>query len=209
MEILIYGAGVVGSFFAATLQHGGHTVSILARGKRYSDINKQGIVLYDPLEEKEVTARVQVVETLDPEDFYDMVIVAMKKNQVPHVLPILAQNTRIPSILFMVNNAEGPEPFISALGKERVVLSFSATGGELTEHGVQCLLSDTYEIPLGSVNEHSHLDEIICAFNQADISVNIYGDMDSWLKYHVALVSPLANAVILAGGTPNSQKIPP
>ncbi|MBU7044378.1 MAG: hypothetical protein HXS47_12380 [Theionarchaea archaeon] len=81
MEILIYGAGVVGSFFAATLQQGEYIVSILARGKRFSYIKNQGIVLYDPLQKKEVTTRVKVVETLYPENFYDMVIVAMKKNQ--------------------------------------------------------------------------------------------------------------------------------
>ncbi|MBU7044379.1 MAG: hypothetical protein HXS47_12385 [Theionarchaea archaeon] len=109
----------------------------------------------------------------------------------------------------MVNTAEGPEPFISALGKERVVLSFSATGGELTEHGVECLLSDTYEIPLGSVNEHSHLDEIICAFNQADIGVNIYGDMDSWLKYHDPWFLPWPMLLSWPMGPPNSQKILP
>jgi 2-dehydropantoate 2-reductase len=201
MDILIYGAGVVGSFFAAILQNSGHHVSILARGKRLSDIKDRGIILYDPLQKKQITARVRVVETLEPEDFYDMVIVAMRKHQVNHILPILAHNKKIHSVVFMVNNAEGPELFIAALGKERVLLSFSATGGELTDDRIECLLSTSYEIPMGCVNEPPHLDEIIWGFEQAGIRVRIIEDMDAWLKYHVALVSPLANAVIVCGGT--------
>ncbi|MFN2110632.1 MAG: ketopantoate reductase family protein, partial [Anaerolineae bacterium] len=42
MKILIYGAGPLGSVFAARLHQGGHDVSILARGQRLADLREHG-----------------------------------------------------------------------------------------------------------------------------------------------------------------------
>ena len=47
MKILIYGAGVLGSFYAARLHTAGHTVTLLARGQRLADLRAHGIVLED------------------------------------------------------------------------------------------------------------------------------------------------------------------
>ncbi len=45
MRILFYGAGVLGSLYAARLQEARQEVSILARGQRLADIREHGIVL--------------------------------------------------------------------------------------------------------------------------------------------------------------------
>lgn len=47
MRILFYGAGVLGSLYAARLQEARQEVSILARGQRLADIREHGIVLED------------------------------------------------------------------------------------------------------------------------------------------------------------------
>lgn len=199
MKILIYGAGVVGSFFAVQLKHGGHDVWVLARGKRLSDIQEHGIVLEDALTGRQTVTHIDVVETLKPEDKYDIVLVTMRKNQVKHILPILAEN-KTPAVIFMVNNAEGPAEFVSALGADRVFFSFSATGGVRKGHIISCLIPKSPVIPLGGMSgQTQHTEEIIKAFSQAHINTHVY-DMDAWLKYHVAIVSPLGNAVLLAGG---------
>jgi ketopantoate reductase len=41
MKILVYGAGVIGTLYAARLQQEGHQVTILARGSRLADIRRQ------------------------------------------------------------------------------------------------------------------------------------------------------------------------
>lgn len=43
MRILVYGAGNIGSLYAALLKQSGQDVSILARGKRLADISQRGI----------------------------------------------------------------------------------------------------------------------------------------------------------------------
>ena len=46
-KILVYGAGPLGSLFAARLQEGENDVSILAWGQRLTDLREHGIVLHD------------------------------------------------------------------------------------------------------------------------------------------------------------------
>ena len=47
MKILVYGAGVLGSLYAARLKESGLDVSILARSRRLADIREHGIELED------------------------------------------------------------------------------------------------------------------------------------------------------------------
>ena len=70
-----------------------------------------------------------LIAALAPDDVYVYVLVIVRKNQVPDLLPILAQN-RSPNIVFMVNNPSGPELYTSALGQKRVMLGFVFAGGK-------------------------------------------------------------------------------
>jgi 2-dehydropantoate 2-reductase len=128
MKILVYGAGVLGSFYAARLQEAGNDVSILARRRRLTDLREHGIILEDATTGHRTTTRVNIVEHLAPEDAYDLVIVLVPKNHVSEVLPVLAANRHTPNVLFMGNNAAGPGEMIEALGRERVLLGFPGAG---------------------------------------------------------------------------------
>ncbi len=117
MKILVYGAGPLGSLFAARLHEGGHEVALLARGQRLADLREQGIVLVNTQTGAEAVARPRLVERLDPEDAYDLVLVIMRKNRALEILPTLAANHHSPNILFFMNNAAGPEELVKALGQ--------------------------------------------------------------------------------------------
>ncbi len=45
MRILVFGAGVIGSVYAGNLLRAGHQVTVLARGRRLSDLTSSGLVL--------------------------------------------------------------------------------------------------------------------------------------------------------------------
>ena len=96
MKILVYGAGPLGSLFAARLHEAGHNVSLLARGQRLADLRKYGIVLVDTQTDQETVAHPQIAERLDPQDVYELVLVIMRKNRVLEILPILAANQHTP-----------------------------------------------------------------------------------------------------------------
>lgn len=58
--ILVYGAGPLGSLFAARLQRGGNDVSILSRGQCLAELREHGIVLIDVQTQTQTVTRVEV-----------------------------------------------------------------------------------------------------------------------------------------------------
>jgi 2-dehydropantoate 2-reductase len=204
MRILFYGAGVMGSLYAARLKESGQDVSVLARGQRLADIIEHGIVLEDVSTGRRTTTRVNVVERLAPEDIYDLVVVMMPKNHVPEILPTLAANRFTPNVLFMFNNAAGPDEMIDALSRESVLIGFPGAGGTQKGHVVRYLVVSGRQQPTtfgesdGSTTPR--LEQIAGLFKSAGFPVAIISQMDAWLKTHAAEVSPMANALYMAGG---------
>ena len=129
MKILIYGAGVIGSIFAYMLKIGKNEVKILARGKRLEELRTNGIIINDEIFEKEYQTKIDVVEQLAPEDYYDVVFIIMPRHQTSNILRILANNTKVPTYLFVGNNVTGAKEYSQALGKERILLGFGGPGG--------------------------------------------------------------------------------
>ena len=204
MKILFYGAGVMGSLYAARLQDSGQDVSVLARGQRLADIREHGIVLDDMSTGSKSTTRVNVVEQLDSQDAYDLVVVMMPKNQVSKILPVLAANLNTPNVLFMFNNAGGPDEIVNALGRERVLLGFPGAGGIWKDHVIRYMVVSGRQQPttLGELDGSStpRLEQIAGVFKGAGFPVAVSSQIDAWLKTHVAEISPVANALYMAGG---------
>jgi 2-dehydropantoate 2-reductase len=204
MDILIYGAGVLGSLYAARLKEAGHRVSILAKGARFEQIRDHGIILTN-LETGELTCtQVPVVDHLDPQAVYDLIIVLVRKNQLPVILPALAANQHSPHILIMLNNAAGWQEILAALGPQRVLIGFPGAGGTRQGLVVQYqilpgrLQPTTLGEPDGSLSPR--LLNIAQRLTAAGFPTALTSNMDAWLKTHVALFSPLTNAIYLAGG---------
>ncbi|MEN6523579.1 MAG: 2-dehydropantoate 2-reductase N-terminal domain-containing protein [Anaerolineaceae bacterium] len=205
MKILVYGAGVLGSLFAAKLAKAGEDVTILARGERLEQIQQHGIVLARLPDNNLSVTNVKTTSTLAPEDSYDLVIVFVRRDQLDSVLPFLAINHGTPNVLFMVNNAGGPDVLINALGKERVLLGFPGASGVRGKFIVryQLVPGGLQPTTIGELDGHitPRLVKIVRILRNAGFDVATCNHMDAWLKTHVALVSPIANAIYLAGGS--------
>ncbi len=204
MRVLVLGAGVLGSLYAARLQDSGHDVTVLARGRRLADLRERGIVLVESSTGRQTITPVAVVDRLEADVVYDWVVVLVRKNQLEEVLPILEANRTTPNILLMVNNASGVEAIADRLGRDRVVLAFPGAGGVREGAVVR------YEIVSGLIQPTTlgELDGAITprllamaeVLRMAGFPVETSNAMDAWLKTHVAVVSPVANAIYLAGG---------
>jgi len=88
MKTLIFGAGPLGSLYAYLLHIAGNDVTILARNEHYKFLKENGIVLVNEFTHEKVIEKVNVVDVLKEEDFYDLVIVLIRKNNIKNVLPI-------------------------------------------------------------------------------------------------------------------------
>jgi 2-dehydropantoate 2-reductase len=210
MKILVYGAGPLGSLFAARLHEAGHDVFLLARGQRLADLREFGIVLVDTQTEKETVAHPCIVERLAPEDAYDLVLVIMRKNRVLEILPVLAANCHTPNVLFLMNNAAGPGELVEALGQERVLTGFPMAAGYRRGHVVYYMIGarpgKKAMIPIGEVDGRitprlQQVGRILASMDGFDVDLRT--DMDAWLKTHVAMLMPSLAPAMRAAGRDN------
>jgi ketopantoate reductase len=208
-KILVYGAGPLGSIFAARLQEGGNDVSLLARGQRLADLREHGIVLHDVNTSQQTVTQATIVEDLAPDDAYDLVLVIMRKNHALKILPVLAANQHTPNVLFLMNNGAGPGELTEALGPERVLIGFPNSAGYREGHVVHCLAGteeDKATIPFGEVGGRitARTRQVARILESAvGYDTEIRTDMDAWLKTHVALLFPSLGPALYAAGTDN------
>ncbi len=202
VKVLIVGAGVIGSFNAARLADAGRDVTLLARGRRLADLLEYGVVLEDFRTGRRTTTRVPLAERLAPEDAYDLAVVVPRRNQIPSVLPMLAANHRIPSVLFLGNNAAGPQDLTEALGRERVLLGMANAGGAREGHVVRYLWWRFMPLLFGELDDATtpRSKAIARWFRGAGLSAYTVRNVDAYLKTHAAGLPAAAGAAYLAGG---------
>ena len=181
------------------MKQSGLGVTLLAHNKRLQDVKAHGIVLEHALTGKREVVAVPVVEHLDDNDAYDLIVVLVRKNQLASVLPAPASHKATPNILFMVNNPSGYADWANAAGRERLVLGFAGVGGTLVGHVVRyvVVLRVLQSTTFGELNGASsaRLKKIVHAFRSAGFPTATTSNMDAWQKTHVAWISPLANAL--------------
>ena len=202
MRTLVFGAGPLGCLYAHRLDKAGKDVTILARGDRHDWIQANGLLLVDEIVGKQETTRPRVVEVLRPDDEYDLVVVLIRKNKLAPVFQVLAKNNNISNILFMGNNALGFGSYFDALPKEKLLFGFPGAGGGVREH-VVCYADrekpggKRKAITIGEIDGETRerTRAIKSLFGSSGVPVDLTSDIDGWLKYHVALVSPLVNAL--------------
>jgi 2-dehydropantoate 2-reductase len=201
MKILVFGAGVIGSYYAAKLYQSKIDVSILARGEKFRDINDNGVVIEDFFTGEQTVSRIRVIDKPDHEA-YDLVMVTIQMVHINYVLPVLSQFTNAKSFLFVGNNVNGFENISKHLGPSKLLAGFGAIGGKRNGHKVFYADADpkrpNKKIPLvvGKVNAFSNqeFNKIKQLFEGANINVQVEDDVDGWLKTHVAMILGLASA---------------
>lgn len=204
MRLLIFGAGVLGSLYAVKLLAAGHEVTVLARGRRASQLRADGLVVQE-YGGSRLRAHVSVIDSLDPESSYEHVLVLVRNDQVESVLPSLAANKATPSVVFMFNNLVGPQRLVNVLGHDRVVLGFPGAAGERAADGsvvATVLPALIQKTTVGEIDGRftPRIRALAAALREAGFPTAISGRMDAWLKTHVALVCPIADAIYAASG---------
>lgn len=200
MNILIYGAGVVGSVYAVRLQEAGHRVTLLARGQRAESLRRHGIQLENAATGRKTTSQVSIVEELAPTDSYDVVLVTVRFNQLDTVVPSLAANSQVPTLLFLLNNPTGMEQF-GRLATQRIVIGFPAVGGVRKGNVVHYMTLDQQPTMLGEVDGRKtpRLRQLAAIFKQAGFKARLSTDMQAWLQIHALMDVCIISATIMAG----------
>jgi 2-dehydropantoate 2-reductase len=202
VQALFFGAGPLGCVYAHLLHEAGKDVTVLARGERHDWLKENGLVLLNGLTGQTNSSRVNVVSELKPEDEYDLAIVLIRKNKLLPVFEILAASPGVKNVMFMGNNALGFDEYVKRLPVEKLLFGFPGAGGGIREQVVHYADREKPKgkrraVTIGEIDGRSRerTMAIKSLFESAGVPVDTTTNIDGWLKYHVARVSPLVGAL--------------
>ena len=203
MRVVVIGAGVLGSLYGARLAAAGHSVTVVARGDRLTELQRAPILISNDESGVVAAATVNVVTKLEPDDNHELALVLVRADQIDDLLPNLAANRGVKTFLFMHNRAAGVSALAQAIGPERVLLGFPGAGGWLDGATVRYRLVPEQPTTLGEPNGRlsPRLLQIAKIFEEAGFTVALNRRMDDWLKTHAMLVIAIAGAIYLADGS--------
>ena len=199
MNLLIYGAGVIGCLYAALFSDAGHNVTIYARGQRLEILKKNGL-LYSQ-NNRIMKAELTIIDKLEDDDLYDFIFLPVRENQVYIALRELKNNCS-PNIVTMVNTLEPYSNWEEICGKGRIVPAFPGAGGSFDENVLHASLTPRFIQPTTfaeiSGEKTERLLKLASLFKQANIPYQIVQDMHAWQLSHLAMVVPIADAYYMA-----------
>jgi 2-dehydropantoate 2-reductase len=175
MKILVYGAGVIGSIYAARLYETGEDVTLLARDQHYERLQKNGIVLHNVLTGKQSTSFVNLKEELDSDDSYDLIIITVRLDQVETIVPSLKQNRFSPLITLMFNFPESLDQLANELKPKHVIAGFPGVGGILHDDHIEYIQINQQQTAIGELDGRSSncIKEIKALFSGAGFKTTI------------------------------------
>ena len=195
MKLLIYGAGVIGSLYAAAFAEAGYNTTVYARGERLEVLQTLGLQ-YEK-SGKVGKANVTVIGTLENDDWYDFIFLTVKENQVRTALEELKLNIS-PNIVTMVNTLEPYGNWERICGTGRIIPAFPGAGGSY-ENGIlnadftpRIIQVTTFAEING--NKSKRLKKLAALFTASNIPHGIVKDMHCWQLCHLAMVVPIADA---------------
>ena len=196
MRILIYGAGVIGSLYAALFAEAGYDTSIYARGKRLEFLKKNGL-LYKKNQNIR-RAKATILGELSDNDAYDFILLTVRENQLYEALTEL-KNNKSNIIVTMVNSLDSYKKWEDIVGKGRILPAFPGAGGSINNDGIldaaltpRMIQPTTFAEISGNKSEKTKQFSKI--LRHAHIPYQKVVDMHMWQLCHLAMVVPIADA---------------
>ena len=205
MRILIYGAGVIGSLYAALFSKSGVDTAVYARGQRLENLRLNG--LRHEKDGRIQTADVRVLDTLAADDIYDFIFLTVRENQLHEALKQLREN-QSPCIVTMVNSLEDYGVWEQLCGSGRILPAFPGAGGGFENGVLHAALTPRLIQPttfgILSHEQESEAKQLRTLFKRAKIPYQQVKDMHAWQLCHLALVVPIADAYYEADDPANA-----
>jgi 2-dehydropantoate 2-reductase len=193
--MLIVGAGVIGTVYGAHLVAAGHKVCVLSHGPRTDEVAVSGLSAREVGGAGHADADVEVVP--DASGDYDIVLVAVRCDQLASACAGLAVLAGEPAILFFGNNPAG-RPALPGGMPGVTYLGFPGIGGVLADGMASYVRIRQQPTALPQTSDH-RLAELESALSSRAFAVQRVADMDGWLAYHAAFIACIAAALYRCG----------
>lgn len=202
MKILVYGAGVIGSIYAAKLFDAKNDVTLLARGDRFERLQQNGVTLKEQLTGKKVTAHPPLTQQLSIHDFYDLIIVTVRLDQLESVMPDLKNNSGSLLVMFMLNYPDNIQSITDQLKPKHVIFGFPGVGGIFKENAIDFIQIKQQKTTIGETNgeKPETIKKLKSLFKTAGFNVDVNENIQAWLKTHAVFMACISAAIIKVNG---------
>lgn len=204
-KVLVFGAGVIGTYLAHVLIEAGNDVTILAREERAKSLNENGLVIYHHLQKKTTTNKVKALTDVEGLAF-DATFVVMPYHKLRSALPLICTfNTKL--LVLVGNNLSSAEIHQeikhNAPGIKKVLFGFQVSGGKKEEKSYVCERLGASWMDIGQL--HGETDArlkkwVENLFKGTKYKINWKGDMENYLICHPAAILPIAYLSYICGG---------
>jgi len=198
VKMLIVGAGVIGTVYGAHIAAAGNKVSVLSHPPRTDEVAAGGLRARDVLGGGRVDAEAGVVP--DAGGDYDVVLVAVRRDQLASACAGLAVLAGKPAVVFFGNNPAGRLAIPGDVPGD-VCLGFPGVGGVMAGGIADYVRIRQQPTALPQASD-PRLAALESALSGRGFAVQRVIDMDGWLAYHAAFVACVAAALYRCGTDP-------
>jgi 2-dehydropantoate 2-reductase len=197
MKTLIVGTGVIGTIYGWALAEAGVDVTHYVRpGKKVGDILE---VKLDVLDERKghkpnnlTSYTMRCVDSVKPEDQYELFILPVNANQLKDVLEVLVPCSGEAIFLTLTSNWDGTATLDALLPRERYLLGYADGGGTIRDSVYWTNLGAEIHLGEADGNTSQKLLRVKALFEKADMKPDLQPNMLYWLWVHNASATGFA-----------------
>ena len=197
MKILVCGSGIIGSLLIHTLAAAGNDVSVLARGKRFDELNSVGLRTKRHGKKQIMTDKVRAVREIPTDEHFDIIFSPMQCAQQFELLDGFAA-ADCDAVVLIGNNIYAPEMqerILSGSVKPKTILfAFQGTGGSRRDDYIETVSIGSVGMTIGGLDSEAPSEAkmlIEKAFKGVKYRLTWEDNMNAWYICHLAFVIPV------------------
>ncbi len=178
MKTLIVGTGVIGVTYGWALSEAGHDVTHFVKSGRQEQL-KEGVTL-DLIDDRKRHKKINTakylpkyVESLAPNDHYELIILPLHFHQVEAALQALVPLAGDAVFLDLGSNWNGMEAIDKLIPRERFLLGFPYGGGTIENGTYVTYLGPKVYVGNADGTHTDQLERVKSLFAQADIQTDM------------------------------------
>lgn len=196
MRIIVVGAGVIGSTYAARLAAAGEDVTVIARGRRLTEVANDGLRVF--FGQRMLAPRVELLTGSASLPASDVVLVAVRAGQIASALE-LVETAPGATVLFLQHLGAAAPDIVDHIGAERTVFAFPGVGGLIHDDGtVEYVEVAAQPTTIDARAPRAALVQRLIA--STGLRLAMENDMFGWFATHEVFIACMGAGILSCGG---------
>jgi 2-dehydropantoate 2-reductase len=207
MRVLVFGAGAIGSLYGWALGEAGHDVRHWVRPQRIGQL-EHGLPVDvldgrgDHPQARQVTYAPRLLTACDPQDPYDLMLVAVPPQELQAVAALAARDAGDTPLLFFGDLWNGMHDVDEVVSRTRYLWGYPSAGASLSHGDMQLTAALLPKVRLAEIDgsDSARLQRIMSVFRAAGFQPQAQPAIEQWLQVRWAVTATLARSAVAAGG---------